>query len=125
MSSGRYKRDTSVFRSKPMVVVWMAMRSNRTMSANSGSHTCRRPKPTWCSNPVSRTNQVDPYGDLWMSVLEVTGQPGQMGLRSRTGNRTDSGAGRSELALSGLAGPWVARSNGTAMARAVAGFRSR
>jgi 6-phosphofructokinase 1 len=28
---------------------------------------------------VSRTNQVDPYGDLWMSVLEATGQPMQLG----------------------------------------------
>jgi len=28
---------------------------------------------------VSRTNQVDPYGDLWMSVLEATGQPVQVG----------------------------------------------
>jgi 6-phosphofructokinase 1 len=28
---------------------------------------------------VSRTNQVDPHGDLWMSVLEATGQPVQVG----------------------------------------------
>jgi 6-phosphofructokinase 1 len=24
---------------------------------------------------VSKRNQVDPHGDLWMSVLEATGQP--------------------------------------------------
>ena len=24
---------------------------------------------------VSRRNQVDPHGDLWMAVLESTGQP--------------------------------------------------
>jgi 6-phosphofructokinase 1 len=24
---------------------------------------------------ISRRNQVDPEGDLWMSVLEATGQP--------------------------------------------------
>jgi 6-phosphofructokinase 1 len=24
---------------------------------------------------VSKRNQVDPHGDLWMSVLETTGQP--------------------------------------------------
>lgn len=24
---------------------------------------------------VSTRNQVDPYGDLWLSVLETTGQP--------------------------------------------------
>jgi 6-phosphofructokinase 1 len=28
---------------------------------------------------VSRTNQVDPHGDLWMSVLEATGQPMRLG----------------------------------------------
>lgn len=28
---------------------------------------------------VSRRNQVDPHGDLWMSVLEATGQPMRMG----------------------------------------------
>ena len=28
---------------------------------------------------VSRTNQVDPHGDLWMSVLEATGQPATFG----------------------------------------------
>ena len=34
-----------------------------------GSCTCRWPLA------VSRRNQVDPRGDLWMSVLESTGQP--------------------------------------------------
>jgi hypothetical protein len=24
---------------------------------------------------VSKRNQVDPHGDLWMSLLEATGQP--------------------------------------------------
>jgi 6-phosphofructokinase 1 len=24
---------------------------------------------------TSQRNQVDPYGDLWLSVLEATGQP--------------------------------------------------
>ena len=28
---------------------------------------------------ISRRNRVDPYGDLWMSVLEATGQPMQFG----------------------------------------------
>jgi 6-phosphofructokinase 1 len=28
---------------------------------------------------VSRRNQVDPHGDLWMSVLEATGQPMRLG----------------------------------------------
>jgi 6-phosphofructokinase 1 len=28
---------------------------------------------------VSKTNQVDPHGDLWMSVLEATGQPMRLG----------------------------------------------
>jgi len=28
---------------------------------------------------VSKTNQVDPHGDLWMSVLEATGQPIRLG----------------------------------------------
>jgi 6-phosphofructokinase 1 len=28
---------------------------------------------------VSRRNQVDPHGDLWMSVLEATGQPMRFG----------------------------------------------
>ena len=28
---------------------------------------------------VSKRNQVDPHGDLWMSVLEATGQPAQFG----------------------------------------------
>ena len=28
---------------------------------------------------ISRRNQVDPYGDLWMSVLEATGQPMRIG----------------------------------------------
>ena len=28
---------------------------------------------------VSRRNQVDPHGDLWMAVLESTGQPARFG----------------------------------------------
>lgn len=28
---------------------------------------------------VSKRNQVDPHGDLWMSVLEATGQPVRFG----------------------------------------------
>jgi 6-phosphofructokinase 1 len=28
---------------------------------------------------VSQRNQVDPHGDLWMSVLEATGQPMRCG----------------------------------------------
>ncbi len=28
---------------------------------------------------VSRRNQVDPHGDLWMAVLESTGQPPRLG----------------------------------------------
>jgi 6-phosphofructokinase 1 len=28
---------------------------------------------------VSRRNQVDPGGDLWLSVLEATGQPAEFG----------------------------------------------
>ncbi|MGH3935731.1 MAG: hypothetical protein ACRDS1_12280 [Pseudonocardiaceae bacterium] len=28
---------------------------------------------------VSKRNQVDPHGDLWMSVLEATGQPMRFG----------------------------------------------
>ncbi len=31
---------------------------------------------------VSRRNQVDPHGDLWMSVLEATGQPMHLGMPS-------------------------------------------
>jgi 6-phosphofructokinase 1 len=31
---------------------------------------------------VSRRNQVDPHGDLWMSVLEATGQPMRFGPES-------------------------------------------
>ena len=28
---------------------------------------------------VSRRNQVDPHGDLWLAVLEATGQPVRFG----------------------------------------------
>jgi 6-phosphofructokinase 1 len=28
---------------------------------------------------VSRRNQVDPNGDLWLAVLESTGQPARFG----------------------------------------------
>jgi 6-phosphofructokinase 1 len=28
---------------------------------------------------VSRRNQVDPHGDLWLAVLESTGQPVRFG----------------------------------------------
>jgi 6-phosphofructokinase 1 len=36
---------------------------------------------------VSRRNQVDPHGDLWMSVLEVTGQPMQLGTPPKPSGR--------------------------------------
>jgi 6-phosphofructokinase 1 len=36
---------------------------------------------------VSRRNQVDPHGDLWMSVLEATGQPMRIGTPPRAGAR--------------------------------------
>jgi 6-phosphofructokinase 1 len=36
---------------------------------------------------VSRRNQVDPHGDLWMSVLEATGQPMQLGNPPKTSGR--------------------------------------
>jgi 6-phosphofructokinase 1 len=33
---------------------------------------------------VSKRNQVDPHGDLWMSVLEATGQPVRFGEHNRS-----------------------------------------
>jgi 6-phosphofructokinase 1 len=36
---------------------------------------------------VSRRNQVDPHGDLWMSVLEATGQPMRIGTPATPSGR--------------------------------------
>jgi 6-phosphofructokinase 1 len=36
---------------------------------------------------VSRRNQVDPHGDLWMSVLEATGQPMRIGTPPKQSTR--------------------------------------
>jgi 6-phosphofructokinase 1 len=36
---------------------------------------------------VSRRNQVDPHGDLWMSVLEATGQPMRIGTPPKQAGR--------------------------------------
>jgi len=51
---------------------------------------------------VSRRNQVDPHGDLWMSVLEATGQPmllstpeSEAGSESSGPSRPDSGPNHS------------------------------
>ncbi|WP_245606995.1 ATP-dependent 6-phosphofructokinase [Pseudonocardia spinosispora] len=41
---------------------------------------------------VSRRNQIDPHGDLWMSVLEATGQPATIGGSAIGQDHRDIGA---------------------------------
>ena len=55
---------------------WPAARRWSSDAGTAGSSTCRSP------GHRSR-NQVDPDGDLWMSVLEATAQPKQNESRSR------------------------------------------
>lgn len=61
-------------------MTWPAGRPTSTTSTRTTASSTTTPVHVPISLVVSERNQVAPDGDLWLSVLESTGQPLKMGV---------------------------------------------